>query len=503
MSQKTRRNDPCPCGSGRKYKKCCLPRQKDEDRRVHAAASAQQRRNEVFMHAVAWLRRHHGDALEAAFEEFGTAFVEDGRSLSEGEQEYFMMQAVDWVLAEGTAEIDGRRVTLRDLVLEGGPILEADQRLWFKRAGEEPLRLWEVTDVNPGVGLELRNLLDESADAVWVNERSASRTLGRSQVIAARLGRWQNAWEIVSIYSIPDTEVLNLLQTLEERSEGDPADPDVARSTGRLIRDYWVRLFTRRPMLPKVVDGSGDPIELTTDHWQILDQDELASRLAAESDVVGSRKEGWSRLQDPDSEMSSVRLALNPGRSEDRLEVFARTRRLADEGRSWLERTAGPSLRFLTREIVDPMSERVLGGDDTAGRSFSVESLAFQTTGPEPGQDSEITPEIKSRLMESIYRRQYEGMADQKIPVLGNKSPREVLKEPGGQRRVRLWLEGFDRNEKRMAAADGREPVDLGFLWQEIGLEPARAPTEPGDRPVKDARKTLAEDPRGRPTEVG
>ena len=20
------RNDPCPCGSGRKYKKCCLPR---------------------------------------------------------------------------------------------------------------------------------------------------------------------------------------------------------------------------------------------------------------------------------------------------------------------------------------------------------------------------------------------------------------------------------------------------------------------------------------------
>jgi hypothetical protein len=35
---------------------------------------------------------------------------------------------------------------------------------------------------------------------------------------------------------------------------------------------------------------------------------------------------------------------------------------------------------------------------------------------------------------------------------------------------VRLWLEGFERTERRMAEDDGRDPVDLGFLWQEIGL---------------------------------
>ena len=35
MSYQARRNDPCPCGSGRKYKKCCLARRKEEDRRVH------------------------------------------------------------------------------------------------------------------------------------------------------------------------------------------------------------------------------------------------------------------------------------------------------------------------------------------------------------------------------------------------------------------------------------------------------------------------------------
>ena len=28
MAEKTGRNDPCPCGSGKKYKQCCLKNQK-------------------------------------------------------------------------------------------------------------------------------------------------------------------------------------------------------------------------------------------------------------------------------------------------------------------------------------------------------------------------------------------------------------------------------------------------------------------------------------------
>ena len=34
---KTGRNDPCPCGSGQKYKRCCLPQ---DEAAEHAAALA-------------------------------------------------------------------------------------------------------------------------------------------------------------------------------------------------------------------------------------------------------------------------------------------------------------------------------------------------------------------------------------------------------------------------------------------------------------------------------
>jgi tetratricopeptide (TPR) repeat protein len=37
--KKTGRNDPCPCGSGKKYKRCCL--QKDEQAQSAALAAAQ------------------------------------------------------------------------------------------------------------------------------------------------------------------------------------------------------------------------------------------------------------------------------------------------------------------------------------------------------------------------------------------------------------------------------------------------------------------------------
>jgi hypothetical protein len=34
------RNDPCPCGSGKKYKKCCLAENEAAEREQHAKAEA-------------------------------------------------------------------------------------------------------------------------------------------------------------------------------------------------------------------------------------------------------------------------------------------------------------------------------------------------------------------------------------------------------------------------------------------------------------------------------
>src|SRR5687767_8800137 len=61
---KTNRNDPCPCGSGKKYKKCCLTTDSDVDFRYRR-----------------WQRVESGlipKLLDFAFEAIGPKVISDG-----------------------------------------------------------------------------------------------------------------------------------------------------------------------------------------------------------------------------------------------------------------------------------------------------------------------------------------------------------------------------------------------------------------------------------------
>ena len=51
---KTSRNDPCPCGSGKKYKACCKPRDEARARAEEVGATVQEWLAEILgaQHAV-------------------------------------------------------------------------------------------------------------------------------------------------------------------------------------------------------------------------------------------------------------------------------------------------------------------------------------------------------------------------------------------------------------------------------------------------------------------
>jgi tetratricopeptide (TPR) repeat protein len=58
MTSKTSRNDPCPCGSGKKYKKCCLEKDQEAERAEFMRAAAK----------VATAGQVHREATREAFE---------------------------------------------------------------------------------------------------------------------------------------------------------------------------------------------------------------------------------------------------------------------------------------------------------------------------------------------------------------------------------------------------------------------------------------------------
>ena len=107
MPTKTSRNAPCPCGSGKKYKKCCLA--KDEAAEASVAVS-----EGAVARALGWLRDHYPDEFERAIalDYFDSLTPDQFEELDELPEDLLGMvhlNAFEWVLAEGENRPHRRR----------------------------------------------------------------------------------------------------------------------------------------------------------------------------------------------------------------------------------------------------------------------------------------------------------------------------------------------------------------------------------------------------------
>lgn len=150
------RNDPCPCGSGRKYKRCCLGREADHD------AFATQLEAKV-LPTLAELARFAqagaGGPLEAlagrAFA-FWTGPLDEERS----------SRLVEHLMFDARLERYGR-TAIEQFVLERGPRLGEPQRALVERWRETRRRLYRVDGWEAGF-LRCSDALPEQANAISV-----------------------------------------------------------------------------------------------------------------------------------------------------------------------------------------------------------------------------------------------------------------------------------------------------------------------------------------------
>src|ERR1700736_4668582 len=98
MSYKPGRNDPCPCGSGKKYKHCCL--------KAVEEPSAEKGHARAVERAIAWLMDRHRKTVSDAIDEMLFAGLTDEEhdaleNLDEQTWQVIQINATEWLLAEG------------------------------------------------------------------------------------------------------------------------------------------------------------------------------------------------------------------------------------------------------------------------------------------------------------------------------------------------------------------------------------------------------------------
>ena len=355
MPTKTSRNAPCPCGSGKKYKKCCLA--KDEAAEASVAVS-----EGAVARALGWLRDHYPDEFERAIalDYFDSLTPDQFEELDELPEDLLGMvhlNAFEWVLAEGEiglTEDEDDIVPVMELVLgEGGPLMEANERRYLQLLATEPIDLYEVVEAEPGEGLWLVSTLAHEPKRVWVRERSASRSLREGAIFAARVLPCEPSVLSGAVYAFNRPQYLELRGRILDgpRGSGGLLDSDWVSAC---IIDAWLSVLVGPP--PVLIDAStGEAILLTAVHYRVKDWPRFAKALDKEPDVEEDGEDHWVRFQPDEAREGSRRsLCTISRRADDRIELFAPTTDAADTAESWFSELLGDAVERIARELTDP-----------------------------------------------------------------------------------------------------------------------------------------------------
>jgi hypothetical protein len=477
MSDKIGRNDPCPCGSGRKYKKCHGQATESAPADDYAQAAPL---------ALQWLEDRHGKAFKAEmqsllFEQFWPIENPDPKEVPEDYWGMIGLNISEWLLASGELTIKGKRVSLPALVLgPGGPRLGPAQKAYLEQLSSTPLRLYYVTESRPGEGLTLVDALDQESEPLAVQERAGSQSLHAGDLLGTRVVRVGEHLQLSGalypftrwhagplLASIPD--FLDSLEGLLEEEDSEAGREMERRELelAQYIVEHWFAQMTLPPPMPHMVDAStGQPIQLVTDHYRIVDRQALDSALAGAAELKQTDDHEWQYLDEDEHGTVRSRLSLTlpapEKRRSDRLKLFCRTRQLADEGRAWFEALAGGSVHHLTREITDPAGAMAASGDPGS----PLETMPPDSEHAPP----DLPPEVISRLVAEAIQRSYADWTDEPIPALGHRMPRDAVTTPAGLERVKGLLRSYEEGEAQSAREQNREPVSFQFLWDELGI---------------------------------
>ncbi|MFH1436059.1 MAG: SEC-C metal-binding domain-containing protein [Pseudomonadota bacterium] len=173
------RNDPCPCGSGKKYKQCCLT--KASARRT--AGTEETLMRELVRDLFRFAKKHHEKKMQDAYGFFAGA-ADDEASLTPEQKSTTEINYSDWLVYDWIVDTDKGK-TLIDLYLEHDPGLRPGQRDILGGMRESIVSLYEVAGVVPEESMKLRDLLLRGT--VEVREKSATRILLKGDVLALRL----------------------------------------------------------------------------------------------------------------------------------------------------------------------------------------------------------------------------------------------------------------------------------------------------------------------------
>ncbi|MEX0826167.1 MAG: SEC-C domain-containing protein [Acidimicrobiia bacterium] len=409
----TRRNDPCPCGSGNKFKACCLlePKLTTSERiglltrRVIDFATAGNRRKRLF-----------GLALSAAAE------AEDDEELFEGLGK--MMDdpfILDLFIFEGGG--------LEEYLEVRGPLLTDEDRATLGDWSRSRRALYEVVEAPPGEGMTLRDT--RTGDREDIAEALGSQGRSPGDLLLGRVVTVGDTRQLIgNVLEIDLRQRASLLRLLDRVPDADALAA-------------WYGSWSHPPSF---ANREGEPLVFCEAELMPVPDDDSWPTLAAYLDDA-------YRVEGPDRWVETVEV--------DGEELLRAT--LVRHSDNLVVRTN--SEERMTRLLESLPGVEVLAESREPARSFA--HLSHLSDGL-PETPAEEVSEEERRHLEEWIREKERAWVDESIPALGGLTPRQAVDDPTRREDLLRLLRSLERWPDMPTNAVTFDPARLRAL---LGIE--------------------------------
>jgi len=462
MSTKIGPNERCPCGSGKKYKKCCG----GAGTAARGLPHSQIDRESAWAKLEAFIEERYSEDEEDASAEFWDRFIEREDELPPDMLEMSYGAYDAWFAFD--CPIDGKTRVIDELLKQVE--LTPGERGFLEAMRRTTMRLYEVTDTVAGSSLTLRDLVE--GDVVTVAERTASRSLSRGDCFAARViprgcsGRPEIERGFLPIaLSVRDGVVDGIKEYRKQFLCDEPGRSidDCYKELPPVFHTTWLGSIFE-PAIPELTNTDGEPMVMTRVSFHADDRGALERALdAAAADGLaraGDHAWTWVGRNASGADVSLGTLKLDG----DLLGVEVNSVARGTRARELIERLAGAAVRHratthedLHQKLVEAVTARALGREpaEPAGTESSPVAL---------------DPDVADALVAQLYSRHYRAWVDEPVPALDGRTPREAAKLPALKPRVEELIRGIEGMYER-ALKEGQPAYDPSWMWADLGLD--------------------------------
>ena len=478
------RNDPCPCGSGKKHKKCCLHKATSP---VASLGRRKMRRaeSELVPALMKHAEKYYGPGvLHDAWDEF-TLWDEvpmDPELEPEMDTLFVPWFLFNWIPGNIEPDEDERYPGMqvaRHYLAHSDVLIDSYQRQYIEEACSQPYSFFMVTDIVAGKQLALRDLLLKRE--VTVQELQGSTMLDKGAIVYARTISIDDCSVMLGcgLVVIPPSYIDEFIATREQFADERPGfGKDYLLECDLYLRELYfeIRDLALNPLPPELQNTDGEPLQLTTLSYDLnCSPGEALAALAslalvdsaAELERTGKldqygklvsiefpwlkkgneKHENWENTVLGHISIDSAELTVNVN-SQERASTIKRriARRLGQRAR-FRDEEKRPA-----EELLEEMRNRPPGEKEEAARQKHEELAAL--------------PEVQEQMQE-MAEAQWKSWLDKPLPILRYQTPREAAKTATGRERLEALFWQF---ESKPTGGNAFAP-DIPRLKKTLGME--------------------------------